>query len=372
MTRDDSDNLILCTGATGYVGTVLVPHLVGSGYKVRTLDTQVFGNAIADTPNVESVKGDICDRETVKKALEDCSAIIHLAGIVTDDLVDMNRGLALKVNVFATQQLCELAVEAGVQRFIYASSSSVYGSTVEPATEETRCAPETFYALTKLVAEQAVLGFKDKICVTAVRSATCFGPAPRMRLDTIVNVFCKQAYFCSLCGHGPHIAVYDGSSGTASGPQAGVRCSRCVCTQDNKVITVHDGTQWRSNIHVQDAAEFYGRLLATEAPKINGEVFNIVEHSRTAWDIAVAVIATFYEWGYAVTHQVDASKKDRRQYKMNSEKAKRVLGWEPKRSIYQGIRDNIDFFRSGGITDPNDSLFYNTKRMEKLVKGTGS
>ena len=99
------EKLILVTGGTGYVGTVLVPYLALKGYKVRTLDTQHFGNAIADTPNVESVKGDICDKETVKKALEGCQAVIHLAGIVTDDLVDMNRGLALKINLFATQQL---------------------------------------------------------------------------------------------------------------------------------------------------------------------------------------------------------------------------------------------------------------------------
>ena len=332
--------LVLVTGGTGYVGSVLVP-LVAQRYPVRVFCSMHFGNAIAGTPNVEFIKGDIQDPHALAAALLGVTDVIHLAGIVTDALVDMNQEMGMKVNQHATGMLCRLALDAGVKRLLYASSSSVYGTTADPATETTPVQPMTAYADSKLQGEMICLGWKDKMVVSAVRCATCAGPAPRMRLDTIVNIFCKQAYF------------------------------------DGK-ITVHGGSQYRSNVHVRDAAALYLHLLDAPAEKINGQVFNLTRENMTAIGIAEKVQRALWEtyaWGipwetYAkeIPIEVDATKPDNRHYRMDAGNLKRVLGWEPVFSIWEAIMDNFRWFESGKLGDPNSSLYYNTERMKEVIK----
>ena len=322
---------VLVTGGLGYVGSVLVPYLA-TKHQVRVFDSMLFGNSIEGTPNVEFVKGDITDGDALAKALQDQEAVIHLAGVVTDELVDMNPVYARLVNQEATERLCLRAIASGVKRMVYASSSSVYGSQEEPCTEESPTKPETAYAETKLEAEQSCLRFGEASAleVTAIRSATCCGPAPRMRLDTIVNVFSKQAWF------------------------------------DGK-ITVFDGTQYRSNIHVQDVAELYGLLLEAPAEQVNGQVFNAVREYASALSIATQVARLAGLFGKYVSIDVDHTKMDTRQYRMSWAKAKWVLGWKPARTISQAVEDNFRWFDQGGVPDPNDSLFYNTRRMKDVV-----
>ena len=321
---------VLVTGGLGYVGSVLVPHLAKK-HQVRVYDSMLFGNSIEGTPNVEFVKGDILDRQAVSKAVNGQDALIHLAGVVTDELVDMNPAYAKKVNEEATESLAGLAYQAGVTRLIYASSSSVYGSQAEPCTEESPTKPETVYAETKLAAERICLSYAGlHMVATAVRSATCCGPAPRMRLDTIVNVFSKQAWF------------------------------------DGK-ITVFDGTQYRSNIHVQDVAELYGLLLEAPADKVNGQVFNAVREYGSALSIAQQVANIITLFGKHVIIDVDHTKKDARQYRMSGDKALRVLGWRPARSVARAVEDNFRWFAHGAVHDPNDAIWYNTRRMKDVV-----
>ena len=316
--------LVLVTGGTGYVGSVLVPKLA-TMCQVRTLDTQHFGNSIADTPNVESVKGDIRNMVIVGEAMKDVTDVIHLAAIVTDELVDMNPDMGKDVNIAATGELVRIASNSNVDRFIYASSSSVYGAIGDICTEGIPPLPMTEYAKSKLLGEYAALLDFPNTSV-AVRSATMCGPAPRMRLDTIVNIFSKQAYY-------------------------------------DKKITVWGGGQWRSNIHVEDIADLYIHLLNVPADKINGEVFNATRANHTAWDIALLVSRVFG----GITIEVDASKSDDRHYRMDASKLQRVLDWCPVRDIETAVADNIAFFESGGITDPNDPIYSNTRRMKDVV-----
>ena len=326
-----TERLILVTGATGYVGSVLVP-LLARKYPVRCFDTQHFGNSIAEIPNVEFLIGDIRDSSKCWQALSGITDVIHLAGIVTDELADLNRRMTHEVNVIATHELLKQAKVSGVERFLYASSSSVYGTRVEDATEEMFPAPMTFYAESKLAAERFVIfGNGPSFTTTAVRSATCAGPAPRMRLDTIVNVFSKQAYYDAF-------------------------------------INVHDGTQWRSNIHVKDAAEFYIALLDRPIAHVGGEVFNITGENYSAEEIALLVADVAKEWLHkAVEVRIDKSIRDERQYRMSYAKAQLLLGWEPRRSMAKAIRENFDWFAAHPDMDVDSDLYYNTRRMREVV-----
>lgn len=319
------DRLVLITGATGYIGSVLTP-IVAKRYAVRAFDTETFGNSIADTSNVEFVKGDVRDIVAVHKALEGVTDVIHLAAIVTDDLVAMNEALGREVNNDAFYVLCSAAVDQGVQRVIYASSSSVYGSQLGPCTEESTPAPLTEYAWTKLRGEYIVNEFQDRMTVCSIRCATACGPAPRMRLDTVVNIFCKQAYF------------------------------------DHK-ITVYGGDQWRTNIHVSDIADLYLYMLDAPAEKINGQAFNATRLNSTVLSIAQKVRDKC-----RCPIEVLAAMTDHRSYMMTARKLYDVFGWLPPRSIESAITDNLRFFREGRVDNPDSDLFYNTRRMSEFVK----
>jgi len=341
------DRLVLITGGSGYVGSVLVP-LIAKKYPVRVLETMTFGNPIADTPNVEFIQGDIRNQAIVSQALDGVTDVIHLAAIVTDDLVAMNEALGRQINNDALFGLCSIAMDKGVSRIIYASSSSIYGtdlhiddvevttlgdtekkfipSVIRGCTEECIPKPMTEYAWTKLRGEYIVNSFDKDMTVVSVRSATCCGPAPRMRFDTIVNIFCKQAHF-------------DG------------------------VITVHGGDQWRTNIHVKDIARLYCTLLDSPADLINGQAFNATASNDTALDLAHQVRRII---GGKVF--VDLTKRDDRHYCMDASKVESVLGWVPELDIYDAISDNLLFFDEGNIPDPNSDLFYNTRRMGNLMQ----
>lgn len=320
-----SDRLVLVTGGSGYIGSVLVP-IVAKLYPVRVYETMTFGNPIAGTPNCEFIQGDIRDYSAVRKALEGVTDVIHLAGIVTDDLVDMNQNMAREVNNQAMYHLCWDAVAAGVKRFIYASSSSVYGTQDDVCTEGYPTRPMTEYANTKLVGEYIVGECRKDMTTVSIRSATACGPAPRMRLDTIVNIFSAQAYF-------------------------------------KGEITVHGGDQYRTNIHVKDIANLYCRLLDADAKLINGEVFN-----ATASNLTALIIAEMVSDLVACKITVDASKADNRHYRMSAVKLREALNWHPEFTIHDAIVDNLQFFAAGGIKDWQDDIYFNTKRMESTVK----
>lgn len=325
------DRLVLVTGATGYIGTALVP-LLAKHYHVRTLDTETFGNAIAGTSNVEFQRGDIRNPMAVTRALDGVTDIIHLAGIVTDDLVDLNLDFGRQVNEDALEMLCRMAADRGVGRLVYASSSSVYGSqpmgtdgSPVPATEVTQPLPMTEYARTKLRGEEIVRKYQDRMTVVAIRSATACGPAPRMRADTIVNTFSGQAYF-------------------------------------HREITVHGGVQWRSNIHVADVAALYKFLLGISADAINGQIFNATRSNHTALGLAEMVLDVI---PCKLTIQPD--KADPRNYSMAANKLLGVLGWRPLHTIHDAIRDNLHWFEAGHLKDWDDPIYWNTRRMRDIV-----
>lgn len=320
-----NEPLILVTGGLGYLGTVLVPMLAQRG-PVRVYDTMLFGNAIEDTPNVEFIKGNITDLDHFEHACAGVTTVIHLAAIVTDALVDMNPRLAREVNVRATADILQRASRMGVRRFIYASSSSVYGSYDVAAKETDQLNPETEYAQQKLDAELPVLDWSRRMTTCVVRMATLCGPAPRMRLDTIVNIFSSQAYF------------------------------------DGAITVWGDGQQVRCNLAVTDAARFYKLIASIEHDRINGEIFNIGGDNMTASEIASIVS----RHSNAPVHY-EKDKIDTRHYMLSSEKTEQRLHWTPATPLKVMVDRNLEWFKKGGVADYKDPIYRNTERMKSIM-----
>ena len=183
---------ILVTGACGYKGTVLVPKLLKAGHKVRAIDTMWFGNFLPEHENLVCIKGDVIRTEDVD--ITGVDAIIHLASIANDPTGDLNPKLTWETSCLATMRLADLAARQGIQRFIYASSGSVYGvQEAQDVTEDLPLLPLSEYNKTKMVSERVLLSYSDRMAVQIVRPATVCGISARMRLDVSVNLLTMAA-----------------------------------------------------------------------------------------------------------------------------------------------------------------------------------
>ena len=235
---------ILVTGACGFKGSVLVPKLVERGHRVRAFDIQWFGNFLRPHPAVEVVKGDV--RDAAEIDLSGIDAIIHLSSVANDPCGDLDPKLTWEISCLATMQLADRAKRAGIRRFIYASSGSVYGvSDAEQVTEDLELFPISEYNKTKMCAERILLSYKDDMVVQIVRPATVCGYSPRMRLDVSVNMLTMQAL-------------------------------------DRGEITVFGGEQTRPNIHIDDITDLYIFLL--DHPEHTGRLQRRLRESRDRRD----------------------------------------------------------------------------------------
>ena len=311
---------ILVTGGCGYKGHVLVPRLLDLGHDVQVIDTQWFGNFLKPHRNLTIVKGDIREIEKVPMSRIDC--IIHLAAIANDPSSDLNPKLTWEVNALATMQLVDKASRLGVERFIYASSSSVYGiKEEEHVTEDLELRPITEYNKTKMVAERVLLSYAKDMVVQIIRPATVCGYSPRMRLDLSVNILTKQA-------------IQDGT------------------------ITVFGGSQVRPNVHIEDLTDAYIHFL--DNPKLEG-IFNVGFENISILDIA-RTITKHVSADIEITESNDP-----RSYRVNSDKLLDT-GFSPKKTVEDAIEDIIDKFRSGDIKDTMQSNTVEWMKNQNLHK----
>ena len=334
----ESMSQVLVTGGAGYVGSVLVPRLLEKGYRVRVLDLYVFGDHVLDTVKdhaaLEQIKGDIRDQGLLKRALAGCDAVIHLACISNDPSFELNPALSRSINYDAFGPLARISKESGVRRFIYASTSSVYGvSDAENVTEDHPLVPITDYNRYKALCEPVLLEQQSPGFVpVVVRPATVCGYSPRQRLDLVVNI---------LTNH----AVNLGS------------------------IQVFGGTQMRPNIHIDDVVDLYLTLLEAPDELITGEIFNAGYENHTVIELAEAARDV-------VRREIPERKKvelvtiptdDRRSYHISSEKIRSKLGFVPKRTITDAVSDLVSAFKANQIPNPlNDIRYYNIKTMQQL------
>lgn len=323
---------ILVTGGAGYVGSRLVPKLLGSGFYVRVLDLYLFGedvlNNVRRSPHLEQMKGDIRDRAILKKAIRDCDAIIHLACISNDPSFELNPELGKSINYDAFLNLVKEAGEARIRRFVYASSSSVYGVKEEKnITEDLPLRPLTDYSKYKALCEKVLLRSPNPGFVRLVlRPATVCGYSPRMRLDLTVNILTNHAV-------------------------------------NNGVITVLGGDQLRPNIHIEDMTDVYLNSLKWPDRLIDKKIYNVGYENYTVNDIANMVRRVIGSNIKIVRKPTD----DHRSYHISSEKIKRELGFTPKHTIEEAIKDIKEAFAQGMIPDPlNNIRYYNIKTLQAL------
>ena len=304
---------ILVTGGCGYKGHVLVPKLLTAGYDVRVVDTQWFGNFHPEHPRLEVTLGDVNDLSTI--GFDGVDAIIHLASIANDPCGDLNPKLTWETSCLATMQLADEAARRGIQRFIYASSGSVYGvKSEDKVTEELSLEPISEYNKTKMVSERVLLSYQDRMNIQIVRPATVCGVSSRMRLDVSVNMLTMQAL-------------------------------------TKGKITVFGGTQVRPNIHIDDICDLY--LFLLQNPQHDG-IFNAGFENISILDIA-RMIKDRVSCDIVVTESNDP-----RSYRLDSTKLLNT-GFVPKKSVQHAISDIIHSFEAGALSD--DAHFYNLKWM---------
>ena len=324
---------VLVTGGAGYVGAVLVPKLLDKGYQVKVLDLYIYGEhvleAVKDRPNLEQIKGDIRDRALLEKVIPGIDTVIHLACISNDPSFELDPQLGKSINYDAFLGLVEVSKHCGVKRFIYASTSSVYGiKDEESVTEDLTLEPLTDYSKYKALCEEVLLREQSPDFTTVViRGATVCGYSPRLRLDLTVNIL-------------TNLAVNTGR------------------------ITVFGGEQKRPSIHIEDITDLYVQLLELPDEMIAGKIFNAGYENYRVSEIAEMVRKVA---GREEVEIIATPTDDLRSYHIASEKIKRELGFKPKHSVEEAVKDLCDAFKAGKIPNPMDDIrYYNIKMMQAL------
>jgi len=323
------------TGGAGYVGCVLIPKLLAAGYEVVVYDLMLFGSdGLPKHPNIEVIVGDLRDIASFSKALRGVHSVIHLACISNDPSFELDSALSKAINFDCFEPTVIASKQAGVRRFIYASTSSVYGVSDAPeVTEEHPLVPLTDYNKYKGLSEPLLLKHQSPDFTTVIiRPATVCGYSPRMRLDLTVNIL-------------TNLAVHKG------------------------VITVFGGSQKRPNIHIDDIAELYVKLLELPEKQIAGETFNAGYENFTVSEIAEMVRKVVeQEFPEKAPIRVETTpSNDLRSYHVSSKKIATRLGFVPKRSVEDAVRDLCRAFKAGKLPNSlTDDRYFNVKTVKKL------
>ena len=315
---------VLVIGGAGYIGSLLVQSLLEKGYRVRVLDSLLYGDEslrpVKDYPKFELMVGDCRNIQDMVRAVRGVESVVHLAAIVGDPACEQNQELALETNYAATRMLIEIAKGHGVRRLLYASSCSVYGATDVEVDENATVHPISLYGQTKVDSEQALLEARsENFHPTILRFATVFGLSYRPRFDLVVNLL------------------------TAKAKQEGV-------------ITIYNGQQWRPFIHVRDLTEATVRVLETPTTLVSGEIFNVGDKrlNHTLTQVADTIREIFPK---VRVECVDNS--DRRDYRVNFKKLLNRTGFEAHYTLHDGVHELAQAFDEQLITNYKDLRYHN-------------
>lgn len=320
---------IFITGGAGYVGAVLVPKLLSRGYEVTVIDLMIYGEEVLpDHPRLVKVTGDIRDAALLEKVIPGHDVVIHLACISNDPSFELNPDLGKSINFDAFEPMVQISKAGGVKRFIYASSSSVYGVKEEPNVHEgMELEPLTDYSKFKAMCEEVLAHYQsDDFTTVTIRPATVCGYSPRQRLDLVVNIL-------------TNLAIHKGE------------------------ITVFGGAQLRPNIHIEDMTDLYCLLLELPSEQIAGKIYNAGYENHSVTQLAEMVQRVVGPQVKITTSPTD----DMRSYHVSSEKIKRELGFEPTHTIEDAVRDLKDAFDKGLLPNSlSDPRYFNVKLMQNI------
>ena len=322
-------NNIFITGGAGYVGAVLVPALLERGHKVTVLDLMMYGDdVIQPHDNLTMIKGDIRDQDLLVKTIPGHDAVIHLACISNDPSFELNPNLGKSINLDAFEPLVKISKENGVKRFIYASSSSVYGVKEEKDVHEgMTLEPLTDYSKFKAECEKILATFQSpEFTTVTIRPATVCGYSPRQRLDVVVNILTNLAFH-------------------------------------KREITVFGGKQLRPNIHIKDMVDAYLALLDAPSEKIAGEIFNAGTENQSVLELAETVKSVVGEDVKLIATPTN----DNRSYHISSRRIEDKLGFKPSHTIADAARDLKTAFENGLLKDSlTDERYFNIKVMQSI------
>jgi len=320
---------ILITGGAGYVGSKLVPKLLDLGNKVTVLDLMIYGeDVLENNKNLKKIKGDIRDINLLEKILPNHEVVIHLACISNDPSYELNPTLGKSINFDAFEPLVKISRKNNINRFIYASSSSVYGIKKEKdVTEDMSLEPLTDYSKFKGECEKILNKYKsDDFITTTIRPSTVCGYAKRQRLDLVVNILTNHAFH-------------------------------------KRSITVFGGNQLRPNIHINDMVDSYISILKAEPKKINGEIFNVGYRNQSVNELAEDVKKIIGDDVKIFNSKSD----DNRSYHVSSKKIDEILGFKTKLTIRDAVSDLQNAFKNKLLTNTfQNENYFNIKRMQSI------
>jgi nucleoside-diphosphate-sugar epimerase len=318
---------ILLIGGAGYVGSELVDILVEK-YQVTVFDLFIYGDNIPNNENLIKIKGDIRDQKLLLKIVKEFNYVIHLACISNDPSFDLNPELGKSINFDSFEPLVKICKESGVEKFIYASTSSVYGIKKQlNVNENFSLEPITDYSKYKAFCEEILLKYRDsKFCCTIIRPATVCGYSKRQRLDLVVNILSNFAF-------------------------------------NKGEITVFGGDQLRPNIHIKDMCLVYKLILETNTYLINGQIFNAGYDNFSVKELSEIVQNNI---GKDVGIKYVPSN-DNRSYHISSKKIKNILGFQNKYKIEDAVIDMREAFKKKMFKDPlSNEMYFNIKRMQSI------
>lgn len=315
---------------------MLVPRLLDAGYSVVVYDLMLFGSeGLTPHPNLQIIRGDLRDTPGFAKAARGADSVIHLACMSNDPSFELDPTLSKSINYDCFEPMVLAAKDAGVRRFVYASTSSVYGVSDDPdVTEEHPLVPLTDYNKYKGLCEPILFRHQSPTFTTVIlRPATICGYSPRTRLDLSVNILTNHAV-------------------------------------NRGVITVFGGTQKRPNLHIDDVADVYLLLLELPDHMIAGEIFNAAYQNHTIMELAEIVRRVVeQEMPERAPIRIETTpSNDLRSYHVSSRKIKEKLGYVPKRSIEDAVRDLCVAFKAGKLPNSlTDQRYFNVKMVQALA-----
>lgn len=324
---------VLVAGGAGYIGTVLVPRLLVRGYKVRLLDRLYFGeSALGDfRERVELVVADV--RDIPESALDGVDAVVNLSGLSNDPTAEFDPEANWQMNAIATETLGRMCVERGIERYVFASSCSLYDGMPPGMHDETAdIQPRAAYATSKRYGEEKLLEMVDEgLCPVLLRNGTVYGYSPRMRFDLVVNTFVKDALL------------------------------------NNKLLLHGGGWMWRPLVDVRDVSDAMIAALEAPAEKVRGEIFNVLHSNYQIRELAMLVAGSVQLMtGKQIQLDETEAPKLTRDYECSNAKLSTTLGFIPRHSVLEAVSDLLARVGDWERTRLTDPRAYNIRWLELL------